>query len=204
MKLNKLEFLAMNNPVRELIREKYEMKLMSSQASGRRFGSVLEIGCGNGGGTRLIQKYFSPENIEAVDYDDKMINKASKRNSSPEINFQQMDAANLTFPDQMFDAVFDFGIIHHIPNWRLCINELKRVLKPEGELLIADLSSESFSHGTGRLWKILTDHPYETMFTAQEFVDYLEKIGFRINHFHQTYPFRMVRYFFINARLPSV
>lgn len=202
MKLNKLEFLAMNNPVRELIREKYEMKMLLSQTSGRHFSNVLEIGCGNGSGTRLIQKYFSPENIEAVDFDERMVNKAKKRNPLSGINFQRMDAASLVFPDQHFDAVFDFGIIHHIPDWKACLNELKRVLKPGGELLVADLSRESFTHGSGRLWKTLTDHPYGTMYTAQEFAGYLEKIGFQITHFQATFPLRLVKYFFINASLP--
>jgi ubiquinone/menaquinone biosynthesis C-methylase UbiE len=55
-----------------------------------------------------------------------------------------MDASKLDFPDGHFDAVFDFGIIHHIPNWKDCIQELKRVLKPNGEVILEELSIDTF------------------------------------------------------------
>jgi ubiquinone/menaquinone biosynthesis C-methylase UbiE len=55
-----------------------------------------------------------------------------------------MDASKLDFPDNHFDAVFDFGIIHHIPNWKDCIQELKRVLKPNGEVILEELSIDTF------------------------------------------------------------
>jgi len=138
------------------------------------FQSVLEIGCGNGNGTKLIKKYFAPDNITAVDLDEKMIKIAQKRNKDSTVIFKIMDASNLDLPDNQFDAIFDFGIIHHIPDWRECLKELKRVLKPDGELLIEDLSLDSFTKDIGRLWKLLSDHPYELMYTAKEFKEYLE------------------------------
>ena len=201
MKLNRLEFIAMNNPIREMVRERYEMKIMRSSTNRGHFNTVLEIGCGNGGGTRLIRKYFTPIRIEAIDFDEKMISIAKKRNKDFEVTFQRMDATKLDFPDSHFDAVFDFGIIHHISDWKACLMELKRVLKPEGELILADLSLDSFTTGTGKLWKIITDHPYESLYTPGEFVDYLKEIGFKITHYQETYPLKFVKYFFVNASL---
>ena len=199
MKLNKLEFIAMNSPIRAFIQERYELRILRSMTIRKNFQSVLEIGCGNGNGTKLIKKYFAPNTITAIDLDDKMIKIAQKRNKDSSISFKVMDASNLDFPDEQFDAIFDFGIIHHIPQWRDCLNELKRVIKPNGELLIEDLSIDSFTNDIGKLWKILTDHPYELMYTAKEFKEFLNEIGFIIINYRESNPLKLVKFFSLNA-----
>ncbi|MFQ6083608.1 MAG: class I SAM-dependent methyltransferase [Candidatus Aminicenantia bacterium] len=42
------------------------------------------------------------------------------------------DATDLPFSENSFDAVFAFGILHHIENWQKAISEIYRVLKPGG------------------------------------------------------------------------
>jgi ubiquinone/menaquinone biosynthesis C-methylase UbiE len=199
MKLNKLEFIAMNSSIRSIIQERYELRILLSMRLKKNFQSVLEIGCGNGNGTKLINKYFAPDNITAVDLDGKMIKIAQKRNKDSTVIFKIMDASNLDLPDNQFDAIFDFGIIHHIPDWRECLKELKRVLKPDGELLIEDLSLDSFTKDIGRLWKLLSDHPYESMYTAKEFKEYLNEIGFNIINYKESNPLKLVKLFSLNA-----
>jgi ubiquinone/menaquinone biosynthesis C-methylase UbiE len=46
------------------------------------------------------------------------------------------DAENLPFPDQTFDVVYSYGVMHHSPNTAKCIREAARVLKPGGEARI--------------------------------------------------------------------
>src|SRR3989338_4670507 len=128
MKLNKIEFFLMNNPVRAALQKK-EAQKMRALSQLKKGAVVLEIGSGRGVGTKLIKKYFQPQKITAIDLDLKMIVIAKKRNKDPSITFQVGDAAKLPFENKQFDAVFDFGIIHHIPNWKDCLKELKRVLK---------------------------------------------------------------------------
>ena len=191
--------MVMNSPVRSFIQERYQLRILRSMRLKKSFQSVLEIGCGNGNGTKLIKKYFAPDKITAIDLDEKMIGIAQKRNKDSTVIFKIMDASNLDFPDNQFDAIFDFGIIHHIPDWRECLHELKRVLKPDGEILIEDLSLDSFAKGTGRLWKILSDHPYEYMYTAKEFKEYLYEIGFDIINYKESHPLKLVKFFSLNA-----
>jgi ubiquinone/menaquinone biosynthesis C-methylase UbiE len=190
----------MNNPFRAFIQEKYELRILRRMVSEKSFESVLEIGCGNGTGTRLINKYFSPKNVTAIDLDEKMIQLAGKNNGAENISFMVMDASKLDFPDNTFDAIFNFGIIHHIPNWKDCLNELKRVLKKNGELILEDLSIESFSGFPGRIYRSLTDHPYEQMFSADEFTRYLKEIGFSIRNFQLSNPMKLFKFFSISAR----
>ena len=42
------------------------------------------------------------------------------------------DAENLPYPDNEFDFVYSFGVLHHTPDMEKCISEIYRVLKPGG------------------------------------------------------------------------
>lgn len=199
MKLNAVEFLLVNNPLRALVQEHFEARLFQQMTSGREIGAALEIGCGNGNGSRVIKKLFAPQSITAIDLDPRMIALAQRGNRDSTIRFQVMDAAQLDFPDNTFDTVFDFGIIHHIPNWRDCIRELSRVVKLGGELLLEDLSIESFDGLIGGFWKRVLAHPYEHMFTVQEFTDYLRECGFELGPVRQVNFLGVIRFFSVRA-----
>lgn len=199
MKLNRIEFMLMNNPLRAVIQEYYEARILRSLSSTMNADRALEIGCGNGNGTKVIKKLFSPKSIVAIDLDERMIEIAQRRNKDGSVGYKVMDASNLEFPDDHFDAIFDFGIIHHIPNWRRCIKEIYRVLKPGGEVILEDLSRESFAMGMGKLWRKILDHPYRDMYTALQFTEYLKESGFSIGNYGQYNPLRLIRHFSLNA-----
>jgi ubiquinone/menaquinone biosynthesis C-methylase UbiE len=55
------------------------------------------------------------------------------------INLAQIDAKNMPYPDQSFDAVISNSIIHHIPEPMVCIVEMIRVVKTGGLLFVRDL-----------------------------------------------------------------
>ena len=48
------------------------------------------------------------------------------------------DLTSIDAPDDSFDAVFDFGVIHHVPNWRQAVVEVARVLRPHGQLVFLE------------------------------------------------------------------
>ena len=43
------------------------------------------------------------------------------------------------YKNQLFDAVFIFGGLHHIPHWRGALTEISRVLKPSGMFIFEEL-----------------------------------------------------------------
>lgn len=96
---------------------------------------VLDLGCGNG---RFYQ-FFSDKNVDyiGVDNSERLIEIAKKR--YPWGKFQVADALNLPFPDNFFDKILSIAILHHIPSseYRIkFLNEIKRVLKPGGTLML--------------------------------------------------------------------
>jgi ubiquinone/menaquinone biosynthesis C-methylase UbiE len=204
MKLNYLEFLLVNNPVRAYVQERYELPILMSMVRSKAFDSVLEIGCGNGNGTKLIRKYFNPRHITAIDLDEKMIQIAQETVPDGSTTFQVMDASKLDFPNESFDAIFDFSSIHHIPNWKYCIEELKRVLKVGGKLILEEFSIDTFSGLPGRLYRLLLSHPYEHMFSTDEIVRHIEDVGFKIDDIKTLNPLKMMPHFFLLASVPDI
>src|SRR5688572_861290 len=135
MKLNQIEKALMNNPVRAFVQRRYEAPLME-RLGGRTDGClVLEIGCGRGVGTELIFERFGAREVHAFDIDPDMVEQARRRLSrfTPEcLRVFVGDAAAIQAENASYDAVFDFGIIHHVPDWKRAVAEIARVLRPGG------------------------------------------------------------------------
>lgn len=199
MLMNQVEFWSMNNPVRGFVQDFVEVKKLRKLSKLSKDKDILEIGCGNGHGTKLIQKYFNPKKITAIDLDEKMIEKAKKGTKDISVTFQVADAAKLPFASSSFDAVFDFGIIHHIPNWKDCLKELGRVLKPGGQLILEDLSIETFRTPFGKFLKSILAHPYTSMYKKDDFIDYLKTLDFKVEKYESHYPLGLMKYFVVIA-----
>ena len=180
MKLNPIEYWLMNNPIRGLIQKRLEAPRLKHLCKGRA-DTILEIGCGQGAGARIICDLFSPQEYVGIDLDPKMVERAKKKGRGlNNARFLQGDAAQLPFVDGNFDLAVDFGIIHHIPNWRKALAELHRTLKTNGEFFFEELPVETWERGIGKPLKKLLDHPYEQMFRQSEFVGELERLGFEV------------------------
>lgn len=200
MLLNSAEFLLMNNPVRKLIQSTLEISRLKKLVKTRRMGRVLEIGCGSGYGSQLIMKYFCPKKIIATDFDPRMIKIAQIEHSHKNIDFQVASATNLAFKDNTFDAVFDFGIIHHIPNWKKAIKEVTRVLKPGGLIIIEDLSIETFEVSMGKFFRKILDHPYKEMYKQEELLASLKTAGNLVIEEKTFHNLGIFRYFVVVAQ----
>lgn len=95
---------------------------------------VLEVGCGTGFTTFEIVKRVGEENVVAVDLTPEQMEKAVKK--FPKANFLRGDAENLPFKDNVFDASISAGSIEYWPHPHLGIQEMARVTKPGGRVVI--------------------------------------------------------------------
>lgn len=187
MLMNPIEYWAMNNPLRSFCQRHYEAPRLKRLSKGRP-DRVLEIGCGQGEGVRIIYDLFGPQSYVGIDLDPRMIRRARRRAGAlPNATFVEGDVSNLEFPDGSFDLVMDFGIVHHVPNWRDALAEVHRTLMAGGEFLFEDLSLETWERGIGVPFKRIADHPYDQMFRQDEFVNELESLGFEVET-HESSP----------------
>jgi len=87
------------------------------------------------------------------------------------------DAEHIAAADASYDAVFDFGIIHHIPVWHRAVAEVHRVLKPGGRFYAEEVLAKFIHHP---VWSRLLDHPKQNRFDQTEFHQALEAQGFHV------------------------
>ena len=180
MKLNGIEKALMNNPVRAAIQRHYEAPLLEC-LGGRHAGQrVLEVGCGRGVGTEIIFERFGARQVVAFDLDPDMVAQARQRLDSyllDQLVLAVGDATAIPAADGAFDAVFDFGIIHHVPDWRATVSEIRRVLRPGGYFYFEEVTCRALERWT---YRTFLDHPIENRFSRAEFVAELERQGITV------------------------
>src|SRR5258707_588480 len=104
-----------------------------SQSRGQR---VLEVGVGMG--ADYLEWLKAGAQATGVDLSSASLERAKRRceiaGYAPDLRVS--DAEHLPFPDNSFDIVYSYGVMHHSPDTPQCIREAWRVLKPGGSLRI--------------------------------------------------------------------
>jgi len=138
MRLGILEFLAMNNPLRRWIQKHIEFKIFKRRLEKWRVdlqgGTIMDAGCGSGYSTKLIVNEYHPSQVIAFDYMPEQVRLARRRGLN--VEFFVGDLRQIESESGICDAVFIFGVLHHIGEWRNALSEVARVLKPGGVLLV--------------------------------------------------------------------
>ncbi|WP_413160626.1 methyltransferase domain-containing protein [Capilliphycus salinus ALCB114379] len=100
--------------------------------------TVLDVGCGIGGSSRILAKDYGFD-VTGVTISPQQVKRAQEL--TPEglsAKFQVDDAMALSFPDGSFDVVWSIEAGPHMPDKAIFAKELLRVLKPGGVLVVAD------------------------------------------------------------------
>jgi len=180
MRMNMLETLSLNNPLYSAIKRYVEAPILM-RLGGRLDGArVLEIGCGNGVGTEVLVRRFGAAEVEAFDFDERMVGRAQRRlrRMPPgRVRVRCGDAAKIDAPAKCYDAVVDFAVLHHIPAWQRAVREVARVLKPGGVFLFEEVTAQWLQRWP---WRVLFEHPLENRFSAGELVQELEASGLAV------------------------
>lgn len=174
MKLNWAERWVVNNPLR-VVEQGIQIRWFRKAMPLRPGATVLEVGGGRGAGAKLITQAFAPAQMHCQDIDYRMIKKAHQYLSPAErknICFHVGDVSCLPFDNNTMDAVFGFGVLHHVPNWRTAVAEISRVIKPGGVYYLEELYPALYQN---ILTKHVLLHPKEDRFESHDLKTALEK-----------------------------
>jgi SAM-dependent methyltransferase len=84
------------------------------------------------------------------------------------------DVIQIPYKNQLFDAVFIFGVLHHIPHWRGALTEISRVLKPSGMFIFEELYPSLYQNF---ITKHILLHPKKDRFYSDDLKNALCEAG---------------------------
>lgn len=179
MLLNRVEKALMNNPVRAAVQRGFEARRLLALGGPMKGGVALEVGCGRGVGTEIVLEHFGADRVDAFDLDPEMVELARRRlaRHAERVRLWVGAAERIDAQDGQYDAVFDFGIIHHVPDWPRAIAEIRRVLRPGGRLYAEEALAGLI---LSPIVRRVLEHPSENRFDARRFRDELARQGFEV------------------------
>ncbi len=110
-------------------------------------GTVLDLGCGVGYGSRLIAR--AARRVVGVDSSPLTVGFALTEFAAPNLDYLAADARALPFPSAVFDWVVCFELIEHLREGEAVVAEIARVLAPDGHLLLSTPNRPVYSEGRG-------------------------------------------------------
>ena len=113
----------------------------------------MDAGCGSGKFSATIAK-LGAKKVYGVDIGkiglDFAKKQAKKKKYTSKIEYIESSLLNLPFNESEVDIVWSNGVIHHTIDYRKCLHEFNRVLKPEGKLFL-------YVNGSFGLFELLQD-----------------------------------------------
>lgn len=139
--------------------------------------NILEIGMGNGFFVKDILATDASIKYYGCDFSEIMVEEATRLNeqfiASGQAKFYFASADKLPFADETFDKVFTINTIYFWENQPLVLSEMRRVLKPTGQIIIAIRPKSIMQH-----------YPFVkygfNMFTKEELIKLVSDNNFRV------------------------
>ena len=153
---------------------------------------VLECACGTG----MLTKVVAPrsKSIIATDFSSKMLKRAKKKcKKFNNVEFMNANIMKLDFDNNSFDIVIAANVIHLLDDPIKAINELDRVCKENGKIIIPTYMNKDVNGNTSgfakRVGKAGAD--FKRQFTYDSYKEFFNEFGYR-----------NVEYTMINGKVP--
>lgn len=146
-----------------------ERTMLRFIATNSRPGKFLDAGCGTG----LLLRHLRPGSV-GIDINPRNIEKA--RRHAPDAVLLLADVEAIPFPDQTFSTILLTEVLEHLPDPRVMLEELWRVLAPGGVVI-------GSTPRRNALWKLrwlsstCPGEPFHREFSSQELLETLEGYG---------------------------
>ena len=150
-------------------------------------GRILDVACGAGQFIEILQDSLgSWEEMYGLDVDDYLLAEVRHKFSGDRFRFVKGDSQQIPFPDNTFDLVSLSKGLHHISNPELALQEMKRVVNPEGYIVINEMyaddltesqtSQKIYHHLRVELDKLLDINHFYT-FQKNEIISFVKKLN---------------------------
>jgi ubiquinone/menaquinone biosynthesis C-methylase UbiE len=141
-------------------------------------GRVLDSGCGPGFVTIELAKKFVACEFVGVDLSDPILEIAENNNQkeilTERVKFLKADVQDIPFPDNYFDLVININMLHLVAEPVIMLNEIDRVLKPDGFFFITDLRKSILG---------FLEKEIKSVFAVEEAKKIIEKSNLSKGHF---------------------
>jgi len=148
---------------------------------------ILDIGSGAGQIAKHLIKYADPEaEITCFDLSHEMLRRARNRLKSKRPQFVVADLTGLPFADGTFDCVTCGYVLEHLPDARVGLAEVSRVMRPGAKMLLLATEDTFSGAWTSRLWCCRT-------YNRRELAAVCEQLGLRwhrelwFTHMHKVF-----------------
>ena len=145
--------------------------------------TLLDVGCGIGGSSRILARDYNFD-VTGVTISPQQVKRAQELTpANVSARFQVDDALALSFPDASFDIVWSVEAGPHMPDKALFAQELLRVLKPGGMLVVADWNQRDDRQVPLRGWEkpvmqqLLDQWSHPAFASIEGFAEQLEATG---------------------------
>lgn len=119
------------------------MTPLNEYFSDKSIATVLDVGTGPGHFIPVLLAAFPHAAISGIDPDRQALHTA--RQNFPEFTFREMKGETIDFPDNSFDCASISMALHHLSNIQQTLNEMRRVVKPGGWIIVNELVSDNLN-----------------------------------------------------------
>ncbi len=127
-----------------------EMITLADLRAGHR---ILDVGCATGNLLRSAGKRYPEVELVGLDPDPRALANAGRkfRRAGLDVRLDRGFAQELPYPDDSFDRVFSSLMLHHLDSEskNALLTEVRRILRPEGRLILADAVVDEGGKGAG-------------------------------------------------------
>jgi len=102
----------------------------------KRFKAILDVGVGNGASSKYLKMHFPDSQVLGIDISITAI-KSAEELSEPGLSFEVKNVEKTNLPVEEFDLITAFQTHFHWSDLTQAFLELKRILKPDGTILLA-------------------------------------------------------------------
>ena len=159
--------------------QEYSEKLSSR---GFQKGRILDAGCGFGGTDIILAQNFPDSEITGIDLSEPLLQRASlaaqSANLDKRVRFEKADVQQIPYEEDSFDVALNINMVHLVEEVVEMLNEIERVLVPDGFLFVADLR---------RSWAGLMEREIKSALTLEEARDLFNRSKLREGVFSRSF-----------------